>query len=134
MGSRGKGFWVAGGVVLVLVAAWLFRPPAPDGAAWQAETAERYEAFWQGLEQDAAAAAEQLAPLLGSAAGEGPAADKLFAVLAEAARQSSRPDFAPRPSLLLLSPDGDAVAWAGKGLQHEPVPAQRRTAASSSAG
>ena len=103
---------------LGLALAVLFWPRQPSAERWQAETSERYETFWQGLEKDSEEAAARIVPLLRDTA----AAPRLFAVLADSARQSAHPDFSPRPSFLLLNPDGDAVAWSGKGLQHEPAP------------
>jgi signal transduction histidine kinase len=106
------------GVLLISAAIWLFRPAEPSTRQWREETSLRYEAFWQSLEKDAEDAGLLIAPLLRGGAN----APSLFAVLEESARRSAPPDFAPRPSFLLLNPDGDAVAWAGKGLQHEPAP------------
>lgn len=118
--SRQRLFWLAAVSLAAAVSILLFWRH-PDLVTWKAETSRRYEAFWNGLETDAAVAANELAPLLEDSTANFPPAEKLFAILAEAARHSARPDFAPRPSLLLLSPDGEAVAWAGKGLQHEPT-------------
>lgn len=101
--------------LLALTAFFLLTKP-PSLEVWKEKTAARYESFWQGLEKDAEDAAEKIEPLLQD---EG-ASEQRFQILARIAKESARPPFAPRSSFLLLNPDSDAVAWAGKGLQHEP--------------
>lgn len=104
--------------LLATIALFIFSTRPPSLEDWKEGTAARYESFWQSLEKDAEAAAVKVEPLLQE---EGTAAEQRFQVLAQIANESARPRFAPTSSFLLLNPDSDAVAWAGKGLQHEPL-------------
>ncbi len=95
----------------------LFLPPKPTLEHWKLETAHRYEHFWHCLESDAEFAKPQIQSLLLENSG----LEDSFSALALAVRESHLPAFSPRPSFLLVSPDGEAAAWAGEGLQHEPT-------------
>lgn len=88
----------------------------PDLEAWRMATASRFESFWQGVESDADRVRMQLQDQLPDRLS----AEQRFELLRQASRLSALPEFFPRPTLLLFNPDGDAVAWAGDGLQHEP--------------
>ncbi|MFL6291898.1 MAG: ATP-binding protein [Thermoanaerobaculia bacterium] len=88
------------------------RMPARE---WAAGAADEYADLWNGLRDEARAAAEAL----GSPPEGQNARMYAFRRLAELV-----PDQADqgrgRRALLLLDPDGDAVAWSGEGLLHEP--------------
>ena len=82
---------------------------------WAAGAADEYAELWDGLRGEARAAAEAL----GSPPEGQNASMNAFRRLAELV-----PDRADqgrgRRALLLLDPDGAAVAWSGEGLLHEP--------------
>lgn len=101
---------------ILVVGLLLYGARQPDLDSWRLATASRYEAFWSGIESDAKLAEARFRDLLPDKAS--PA--HRFEILREISRGSALPDFFPRPTLLLFNPDGDAVAWAGEGLQHEP--------------
>ena len=78
---------------------------------WVGKAARQYAALWNDLREDAAAAAADL---------KKPPADQRARL--EAFRHLGRLEAESetgRRSLLLLDPDGVAVAWAGEGLLHE---------------
>ncbi|HEX7185345.1 MAG TPA: ATP-binding protein [Thermoanaerobaculia bacterium] len=83
----------------------------PAQGEWVEEAKQEYALLWSDLRQEAAAAAEAL--------GEHPedtrARLEAFRRLAELDAERPR----GRQALLLLDPDGAAVAWAGEGLLHE---------------
>lgn len=84
---------------------------------WAAGAADEYAELWNGLRGEAREAAEAL---------ERPPEDqsarlRAFRRLAELV--PDQPDQRRgRRALLLLDPDGAAVAWSGEGLLHEPSP------------
>jgi len=88
---------------------------APAGT--QIETArQQYARLWDGLQREAARAAVALSK---------PPLDRrsrlaAFRILADIEPASGR----GRRSLLLIDPDGTAVAWSGEGLLHELTPDQ----------
>jgi signal transduction histidine kinase len=88
------------------------RMPARD---WAAGAADEYSDLWDGLRDEAREAAEAL----GRPPEGQDARMRAFRRLAELV-----PDQADqgrgRRALLLLDPDGAAVAWSGEGLLHEP--------------
>ncbi|MFP3942096.1 MAG: hypothetical protein ACLF0P_17515, partial [Thermoanaerobaculia bacterium] len=107
------------GTALVLAGPWaagfLLRPDGPSGMPSEA-LASRYAELWQEL--DAAARA-------GAAALQEPAPGEGFR--REAFRRLGALVKAGDPveegtTLLLVDPDGEAVAWAGEGLLTEPGP------------
>jgi nitrogen-specific signal transduction histidine kinase len=114
--------WIAGlGLTLAvafLVAGWVERLQRPaDEAEWAAAARVEYAALWRGLWQEAAAAATALGQPPEDA-GARLAAFRRLADLPGAGQGSGR------RALLLLDPDGTAVAWAGEGLLHELRPEQ----------
>jgi signal transduction histidine kinase len=109
------------GAVLCLATPWvaarLTSLPAPDELP--AAVAERYAALWQELAETAAVAAEGLEPP--AAARElGPEARLAAFRHLDRIAAERRGGSGEAPSLLLLDPDGEAVAWAGEGLLNEP--------------
>ena len=87
------------------------RESAAPPSRWMGKAARQYAALWADLREDAAAAAADL---------KKPPADQRARL--DAFRHLSRleeENETGRRSLLLLDPDGVAVAWAGEGLLHE---------------
>lgn len=103
--------WLA---LLPLLAIFWLREPTIE--SWREATANRYESFWLGIESDADLARGQLQIQLPDKISP----EQRFELLRQISRYSALPQFSPRPTLLLFNPDGEAVAWAGEGLQHEP--------------
>jgi signal transduction histidine kinase len=87
------------------------RESAAPPSRWVGKATRQYAALWEDLREDAAAAAADL---------KKPPADQRARL--DAFRHLSRleeENETGRRSLLLLDPDGVAVAWAGEGLLHE---------------
>ncbi|HEX5715531.1 MAG TPA: ATP-binding protein [Thermoanaerobaculia bacterium] len=86
---------------------------------WAAGAADEYAELWDGLRGEAREAAEALA-----SAPEGQGAKmRAFRRLAELV-PGGADQGRGRRALLLLDPDGVAIAWSGEGLLHEPSPDQ----------
>ena len=85
---------------------------------WAAGAADEYAELWDGLRGEAREAAEAL----GSAPEGQDARMRAFRRLAElmAERGDQTDQGRGRRALLLLDPDGEAIAWSGEGLLHEP--------------
>ncbi len=113
--------WIAGvalaAATAVLFAGWLAeRGPRPGEPGWPAVARRHYAAIWRGLWREAASAGRALGPLSGDLS----ATERL-----DAFRKLARLEVGEgggRHGLLLLDPDGNAVAWAGEGLLHELKP------------
>ncbi|MDY7093281.1 MAG: ATP-binding protein [Acidobacteriota bacterium] len=85
---------------------------------WSARAEPRYEGLWQRLEQPAGAARAALTADPSTLESR----PRAFEILVEEAARAGG------THLLLLDPDGEAIAWAGDGLLHE-VGAERLPAA-----
>lgn len=87
-----------------------------DEAEWRREVGESYAATWEGLDSAASDAAQRLGDVLPPRSAGDAEADRLalFRRLPQLLAE-------PASTLLLLDPDGEAVAWAGEGLLQEPV-------------
>jgi signal transduction histidine kinase len=113
--------WIAG-VALGLAAAVLFagwlagRGPRPGEPAWRARAERGYARLWKGLWGEAKGAAAALARL-----PQEPDPASRRAAFRRLARFETGAG-GGRHGLLLLDPDGVAVAWAGEGLLHELKP------------
>jgi signal transduction histidine kinase len=95
-----------------LIAGWvLSRGERASRAEWVRETRQEYGRLWEGLQDEAAAAARGV----GGPAETPQARLEAFRRLAELAGRPGK----GRRALLLLDPDGVPVAWAGEGLLHE---------------
>jgi signal transduction histidine kinase len=97
--------------VLALAAPWAARRFGwlqPGEEELREEVAERYGALWAGLDDAAREAAAALPP----PSAEAEYRRQAFRRLGELAL--------PATTLLLVDPDGEAVAWAGEGLLNEP--------------
>jgi len=127
-GGRGVvflGSCLLGAATLSLLAPWLLEKTTEHGEeeALSAALQERWSALWNELDKEAATAADAL---------DGPAerdAERLQAFetlerLVGTGRASRSAAHGGRPTLLLVDPDGEAVAWAGEGLLNEPDPAE----------
>src|SRR5436190_9474934 len=106
-----SGFGIA---ALLLGGTWLLsRTPEIDAPSWERAAGARYGELWAAL-RDANAGAEV-------ALGRAPqlSAERLaaFGTLSERSETALR-----GTTFLLLNPDGDAVAWGGEGLLHDPDP------------
>lgn len=94
-----------------------------DRAAIEGAIGARWSALWEGLGQEA----ERAASALGGPAHGDPERLEAFERLTElmaakAGEVAEAGGRAGRPTLLLVDPDGEAVAWAGEGLVNEPDP------------
>lgn len=101
--------------VLLLAAGWVAsRPAARDREAWVEVATGRYAELWAELDAGARMARRQV--------GAPPAGREQR--LEAFGRLSERvaPRLPPRTSVLLVDRDGEAQAWAGTGLLHEPDP------------
>lgn len=105
------------GAVAALVAPWAVAhlPVFTRGRELPDRVAERYGALWAGLADTARTAAAALPAPAGGEAGEGYRREA-FERLTDLAERSDG------ATLLLVDPDGEAVAWAGPGLLIEPDP------------
>lgn len=103
--------------IVALVVRWEaeLRRSSSEGE-WVETAGRQYARFWDDLREDAAAGAKAL----GSAPGDMRTRLEAFRRLNRIESQSARGR--GRRSLLLLDPDGAAVAWAGEGLLHEVEP------------
>jgi len=98
-----------------LVAGWLEERQARSSSRdWVGEARREYAELWDGLRDEAQRAV--------AAVGRPPETreERLAAFSRLAALQPTRGR--ERRALLLLDPDGTAIAWAGEGLLHEPRP------------
>jgi signal transduction histidine kinase len=86
---------------------------------WAASAADEYAELWDGLRGEAREAAEALE----SAPESQDARMRAFRRLAELV-PGQADQGRGRRALLLLDPDGAAIAWSGEGLLHEPSPDQ----------
>ncbi len=107
---------VVGAALLVAVAAlgiqWSYLlGEQTSESAWMATARQQYAGLWRGLWDEAGNAARSL----GRPPQDAPATLAAFGRLAEHEVQAG----GGRHGLLLLDPDGNAVAWAGEGLLHE---------------
>jgi signal transduction histidine kinase len=107
---------VVGAALLVAVAAlgiqWSYLlGEQTSESAWMAAARQQYAGLWRGLWDEAGNAARSL----GRPPQDAPATLAAFRRLAEHEVQAG----GGRHGLLLLDPDGNAVAWAGEGLLHE---------------
>ncbi len=109
--------WIAGlgltAAVALLGWGWVeqLRRPA-DREEWAAAARVEYAGLWRGLWKEAAGAATAL--------GQPPeSAEARLAVFRRLADLAGAGQGSGRRALLLLDPDGTAVAWAGEGLLHE---------------
>ncbi|MBW8876896.1 MAG: hypothetical protein JF614_18180 [Acidobacteria bacterium] len=104
--------------VVSLIAGWaLSRGERAARTEWARETRQEYERLWDGLQEEAEAAAHRVEGLRKSLAATPPApavASQAFQRLEDVAGLGKG-----RRALLLLDPDGAPVAWAGEGLLHE---------------
>ena len=124
VGAR-RGRWLAvallalaaGALVLPWAADRLEILPAPTDIP--AEVATRYAALWQSLSDEAKQAAAELPAPSGDDAYRLEAFRRLGEIVGRA-----REGAAARPTLLLVDPDGEPVAWAGEGLLNEPEPSK----------
>jgi signal transduction histidine kinase len=91
-----------------LVAAYLGRPNAQ---IWQRSLEERYRAIWFELDEAARCVSAGLGTPVEAAAGPS------FSLLEGIAETCATADL----SIAVLDSAGDAVAWHGSGLRHEPV-------------
>ncbi len=104
---------------LLFGADWLASHPGPaarDPERWRAEASSAYQALWTSLE----ARAREVRARLPEKPGDPAARQAAFEVLAA----SLEGEETERASLLLVDPDGEAWAWAGNGLAHEPGPSR----------
>ncbi|MES1211704.1 MAG: hypothetical protein ABUL63_05165, partial [Acidobacteriota bacterium] len=85
-------------------------------AEWVESAGRQYERLWDDLRADAAAGAKALGKPPGDMRTRLDAFGRLNRIESDSARGRGR------RSLLLLDPDGAAVAWAGEGLLHEVDP------------
>lgn len=107
------------GWVVDLVPSWRSRE------SWSRLALERYEACFADLKGGAALAAGTLEALPEALASmDRDARGQAFRRLAELTRRAPL----RRATLLLLNPDGEAVAWAGEGLLHNVPPEELPTA------
>src|SRR5689334_14976965 len=83
---------------------------------WAESAADEYADLWDGLGGEAGGAAEAL----GSAPEGQDATMRAFRRLAELVSERGDQAARGRRALLLLDPDGEAIAWSGEGLLHEP--------------
>lgn len=98
--------------VVALAAGWLAsRPRTSSLAGWQEAAQSEYRALWERLDSRAQVVTKALARTPRSAAARRTAFDALshFAAAEEG-----------RLTLLLVDGDGEAKAWMGSGLVHEP--------------
>ncbi len=100
---------------VLLAAGWLAsRPDVRTLEAWDVAATRQYGRLWAELDDLAREARE--------AVGRAPVTraerQAAFARLAEVAT----PGGTDRASVLLVDPDGEASAWSGSGLLHEPTP------------
>jgi signal transduction histidine kinase len=96
------------------------RDAAASTRGWTRQAGRQYEALWQDLRKEAVAAAAAL----GAPPDPAQQAQILDAFNRLARLERTAPYLEPeaspgRRSLLLLDPDGAAVAWSGEGLLHE---------------
>ncbi len=125
LAAVGRGRWLAtallavaaGALVLPWAADRLDLLPAPTDLP--PEVATRYAALWQSLMDEAKQAAAELPAPSNDDAYRLEAFRRLGALAGRAREGTSA-----RPTLLLVDPDGEAVAWAGEGLLNEPEPSQ----------
>ena len=115
---------LAGAVVALaaLASVWLGAPrPDPGDAAWREATRHGYAAAWKSLETEAAEAERRLAAngLAGEVRSD---TERLAAVRTLEASVAVGGE--GRQALMLVDPDGEAVAWGGEGLLHELGPAE----------
>ena len=87
---------------------------ARPAEAWAAAASRDYSRLWHDLRREAAAGAAALGKPPGDQRSRLAAFRRLGRIEPGASRE--------RRSLLLLDPDGTAVAWAGEGLLHEIDP------------
>jgi len=103
--------------ILALAVTWEAELRRSSSEAEWVETAGRqYARLWDDLGTDAAAGAQALGKPPGDMRTRLEAFGSLSRIESESARGRGR------RSLLLLDPDGAAVAWAGEGLLHEVDP------------
>ncbi|MFP5286768.1 MAG: hypothetical protein ACLGI9_13595 [Thermoanaerobaculia bacterium] len=86
---------------------------------WAAGAADEYADLWDGLRDEAREAAEALVNAPESQDEKMRAFRRLAELVPDRADQEQG-----RRALLLLDPDGAAIAWSGEGLLHEPSPDQ----------
>ena len=138
---RGRGRLAAlaliAGALGVLGAPWLVERTMTVEEEQEEALSEVLERRWTELWRDLAAEAEQAAelletaeqgaadPLIGPAgrdrSGDDAGRRRAFRILAERLERPEA-DRRGRFTLLLIDPDGEAVAWAGEGLLNEPDP------------
>lgn len=101
--------------VTALVAGWLAGRRAHTlPREWIGEVRQDYAELWAGLRAEARHAAAEVGRPPTSPAERQATFDRLESLQPARGRE--------RRALLLLDPDGAAVAWAGEGLLHEPDP------------
>jgi signal transduction histidine kinase len=116
--KRPNALAILGFALVNLLFFWQFWRQAPNQAAWLSDLASRYTCFWEGLDARSRFLSVKLETMLRSETQD-PVA--LFRAL-------ESPELQPRtclradisPSTLLLDSNGDAIAWSGPGLYHEP--------------
>ncbi|HEX4955559.1 MAG TPA: ATP-binding protein [Thermoanaerobaculia bacterium] len=109
----------AAAALVVFGVDWLASRPGPaarDPERWRSEATVAYQTLWSGLE----ARAREVRSRLPGKPGDPAERQAAFGVLAA----SLAGEETERASLLLVDPDGEAWAWAGNGLAHEPGPGQ----------
>ena len=129
MRPPGRERWIALAASTVAVVAlarqgWVDGQVDPSADKLRAKASAAFAGLWTDLDREAAAAALQLASVKTDV--------QRFAALAALTRREAgwRGELERtwggwdkgRRSILLLDPDGQAVAWAGEGLLHEPAP------------
>ena len=118
-GQRRRGRLWVGGAGLALAAvlgagAWIWeRLPGPPAEAWIDDAAAAYGRACRDLAGAARSTADALARLESTGAPRLAVFDHLHALAATSAFQGR--------ALIYFDPDGEAVAWAGEGLLHEPA-------------
>jgi signal transduction histidine kinase len=90
------------------------RPAATTLAGWEAAATRRYAGLWQDLEERATVARQVVGGPAETVAERQRAFQRLGRLASDAGTE--------RASVLLVDEDGEARAWAGTGLLHEPDP------------
>ena len=128
-GRRGGLLLAAAGLLvsaaLALLAPWLIERTTAERSdeIVAAALQERWTELWSTLDAEAGRAADALEVPATRDAERLRAFDTLEHLVGPAPDEGSEGERG-RPTLLLVDPDGEAVAWAGEGLLNEPEPSE----------